>query len=240
MERPAAGSSELEAAISPAACFYPLRTLRRPRRPSAANPCAQSAQPKHSVNSERTGVRHVLRRERHLLRHVARGVSEALSRRAVQDLPDSGAIDRDCPGRKSHALRRGEAVGLGLKVHELHDHWRLAVAGDLDDAGCSDFRLCIHRILKSEHRAAIIDLANVGYVDSAGLGILLAMSREYEASDRRMVLVTNAAVDKILALAGITHVFATARTADEADLDLSRVGIPRWAVAEYAPGSTHA
>ncbi len=103
-----------------------------------------------------------------------------------------------------------------MQVEDLGDHWRLAASGELDYACCSDFRLGVHRILKSAPRAAIVDLAQLQYIDSTGIGILLAMSKEYQALGGRPVVVTNTAVDSILSLIGIRRFFATASTADEA------------------------
>jgi anti-sigma B factor antagonist len=121
------------------------------------------------------------------------------------------------PGFLFTTLRRADpAMGVSLHLEELDDHWRLAVAGDVDYASCSEFRLCVHRILTSTPRAAIVDLADLQYIDSAGIGILLAMSREYSALGGQLVLVTNPGVDSVLSLIGIGSVFSTASSLDEA------------------------
>jgi anti-anti-sigma factor len=56
----------------------------------------------------------------------------------------------------------------------------------------------------------------LGYIDSSGLGLLLAMSKEYGAMGGQLVLVTNEFVDKILGMAKIDRVFATASSLADA------------------------
>ena len=100
-------------------------------------------------------------------------------------------------------------------VHEPA-YWLLSLAGDLDYGECSSFRLSIDRILKSEPTATIIDLSGLEYLDSSGLGLLLAMSKEYGSAGGKLVLVTNETVDNILSLTRLNGIFSTAPTIEEA------------------------
>jgi anti-sigma B factor antagonist len=105
---------------------------------------------------------------------------------------------------------------LSLNLEQEPSYWCLSLAGDLDYGECSTFRMSIDRILKSEPRAAVVDLSGVEYLDSSGLGLLLSMSKEYATVGGRLVLVTNETVDNILSLTRLNGIFATASTTTEA------------------------
>jgi anti-anti-sigma factor len=107
-------------------------------------------------------------------------------------------------------------MALSLDLEQEPQYWRLSLSGDLDYGECSTFRMNIDRILKSEPRAAVIDLGGLEYLDSSGLGLLLSMSKEYAAVGGRLVLVTNETVDNILSLTRLNGIFATASNMDEA------------------------
>jgi len=107
-------------------------------------------------------------------------------------------------------------MALTLDLQQEASYWCLRLSGDLDYGECSQFRMSIDRILKSEPRLAIVDLSGLEYLDSSGLGLLLSMSKEYSAVGGRLVLVTNETVDNILSLTRLNGIFATASTVEEA------------------------
>jgi anti-sigma B factor antagonist len=72
------------------------------------------------------------------------------------------------------------------------------------------------RILRAAPPATIVDLSELEYLDSSGLGLLLSLSREYTAGGGRFVLVTNETVDSILDLTRLTGIFSIASDLPEA------------------------
>jgi len=108
-------------------------------------------------------------------------------------------------------------MALSLELDQEPKYWRLSLAGDLDYGECSLFRMSIDRILKSDLRSAVVDLAGLEYLDSSGLGLLLSLSKEYTTVGGRLVLVTNETVDNILSLTRLNGIFATTSTLHEAE-----------------------
>ncbi len=94
--------------------------------------------------------------------------------------------------------------------------WVLTLRGDLDYGECSAFRMSIDRVLKATPPATIVDLSELEYLDSSGLGLLLSLSKEYQALGGNLVLVTNETVDNILSLTRLNGIFSTAVSKDEA------------------------
>lgn len=109
-------------------------------------------------------------------------------------------------------------MALTMDLTQEPGVWVLALKGDLDYGECAAFRMNIDRILKASPPATIVDLSGLEYLDSSGLGLLLALSKEYGAQGGSLVLVTNETVDNILSLTRLNGIFAIAPTLEEARL----------------------
>jgi anti-sigma B factor antagonist len=107
-------------------------------------------------------------------------------------------------------------MALTIDLDQEPAYWRLTLAGDLDYGECATFRMNIDRILKNAPPATIVDLSDVEYLDSSGLGLLLSLSKEYGQSGGKLVLVTNETVDNILSLTRLNGIFSTAPQLAEA------------------------
>lgn len=107
-------------------------------------------------------------------------------------------------------------MSLSIDLSQEPGCWVLTLRGDLDYGECAGFRMSIDRILKSAPPATIVDLSALEYLDSSGLGLLLALSKEYGAQGGNLVLVTNETVDNILSLTRLNGIFATAPALEEA------------------------
>ncbi len=107
-------------------------------------------------------------------------------------------------------------MSLSIDLTQETDHWVLRLAGDLDYGECASFRMNIDRILKTSPPATIVDLSDLEYLDSSGLGLLLSLSKEYGAQGGRLVLVTNETVDNILSLTRLNGIFSTASSMADA------------------------
>ncbi|MBW6469268.1 MAG: STAS domain-containing protein [Anaerosomatales bacterium] len=107
-------------------------------------------------------------------------------------------------------------MSLTIDLTQEPTYWLLKLAGDLDYGECAAFRVNIDRILKNSPPAAIVDLSNLEYLDSSGLGLLLSLSKEFGAQGGRLVLITNETVDNILSLTRLNGIFSTASSMDDA------------------------
>lgn len=107
-------------------------------------------------------------------------------------------------------------MALSIDLAQDPASWVLSLNGDLDYGECAAFRMNIDRILKSAPAATVVDLSRLEYLDSSGLGLLLALSKEYGSQGGKLVLVTNETVDNILSLTRLNGIFATASTIQEA------------------------
>jgi anti-sigma B factor antagonist len=61
-----------------------------------------------------------------------------------------------------------------------------------------------------------VDLSDLEYLDSSGLGLLLSLSKEYGSQGGKLVLITNETVDNILSLTRLNAIFSIAGDGEEA------------------------
>lgn len=114
-------------------------------------------------------------------------------------------------------------MGLSIQLDQNPDHWVLTLQGDLDYSECASFRMTIDRVLKHLPSATVVDLSELEYLDSSGLGLLLSLSKEYAAHGGHLVLVTNESVDNILDLTRLSGLFSCAASMDEAQTMIADV-----------------
>jgi anti-anti-sigma factor len=75
-----------------------------------------------------------------------------------------------------------------LDVQPEPDHWLLRVGGELDLHSKSMFRERLTDLLQQARLPIIIDLSDLEFIDSSGLGILLAIARLPEGGRPRVVV----------------------------------------------------
>jgi anti-anti-sigma factor len=83
----------------------------------------------------------------------------------------------------------------------------LAVSGDLDIAGVEEFLAHAGRLLEGGHDVDL-DLSEVTFIDSSGLGALVRVQKAATAAGRRMRLCdVPRSVARILELTGLSDLF---------------------------------
>jgi anti-sigma B factor antagonist len=81
-----------------------------------------------------------------------------------------------------------EARVFTLDVHPEPDHLLLQVGGELDLHSKPMFRERLTELLQQARQPIIIDLSDLEFIDSSGLGVLLAIARLPEGSRPRVVV----------------------------------------------------
>lgn len=98
---------------------------------------------------------------------------------------------------------------LGLDVSERDGATVVAVHGDLDLATAPRLReLAVGRLMAGD-RAVVLDLSGVEFLDSTGLGTLVAVLKRARSLDAGLALViTRERVRKVFELTALTSAFA--------------------------------
>jgi anti-anti-sigma factor len=96
---------------------------------------------------------------------------------------------------------------LRIRLEREDDECTLTVAGDVDLATSTQLKRALDEALESEPAPATIraDLAGVGFLDTTGLGLLLAArTRALSRGSRFVVSSASAELDRLFDITGVT------------------------------------
>ncbi|MEW5774867.1 MAG: STAS domain-containing protein [Thermodesulfobacteriota bacterium] len=96
-------------------------------------------------------------------------------------------------------------------------HTRVALAGRIDPDGVHDQGYQFHKLAAFPHKNLVVDMTEVTFIASLGIGMLLTAAKELAATGNKMVLLApRKLVEGTLRTAGLTGVIHISRTLDEA------------------------
>ena len=106
---------------------------------------------------------------------------------------------------------------LGLVVRE-QDGWAvLAVSGEIDIATAPSLRERLHALLADDKRQIVVDLDDVGFLDSTALGVLVGVLKRARAEDGEVRIVcTQPRVRKVFEITRLDSAFDLFDSVDEA------------------------
>jgi anti-anti-sigma factor len=100
---------------------------------------------------------------------------------------------------------------MDLKVDSTSDGQVLTLVGrgEIDYATLDVLENELDKATDSEAETVVVDLQDVTYIDSAGLGVLVKAHRRMTSENRALVLrVTSPDIIKLFDITGLAHLFA--------------------------------
>ncbi|HEY8216899.1 MAG TPA: STAS domain-containing protein [Acidimicrobiia bacterium] len=100
-------------------------------------------------------------------------------------------------------------ISIDVRPGTAHGEWVVAVAGEIDVATSPELRQAIDRVLGSADRVTI-DLAATTFIDSSGLGVLVAALKQAKerGHDAMTLRGVQEPVRRVLEITGLTGLFA--------------------------------
>ena len=93
----------------------------------------------------------------------------------------------------------------------------VTIEGDLDSMGTRQIEETFNQILGQRNQRAVIDLAEVSFISSAGMAMLLVRGKLLRQEGGRLAIAApNSRVMEVLSLAGFNEIFEVYDTIDEA------------------------
>ncbi|MGA8210998.1 MAG: STAS domain-containing protein [Nocardioidaceae bacterium] len=106
---------------------------------------------------------------------------------------------------------------LRVDVDERDDHALLTAVGEIDVATADSLASGVAQALDAGHRRVLVDFAEVTFIDSTGLGVLVKCHRKAEAGSAFFAVVhptpQTRKLIRVLGLDQLLHVFDTAEQA---------------------------
>ncbi|GAC1315723.1 MAG: anti-sigma factor antagonist BldG [Acidimicrobiales bacterium] len=99
-------------------------------------------------------------------------------------------------------------AGLRVTVGTEGDEVVITLGGELDISTAPELWAAIDRALANDHVTLVLDLSQLGFVDSTGLGVFVRAGKELRAKGGTLVLRSpGERVAKLLALTRLEEVF---------------------------------
>jgi anti-sigma B factor antagonist len=99
----------------------------------------------------------------------------------------------------------------------------IAVRGAIDLFAAPELKGRLLEALDAGTREVVLDLCNASFVDSTGLGVLLAARKRLAAlGGRLIVVISQPRVDRVLEIAGLDAIFEVVPTREDALRALNR------------------
>jgi anti-sigma B factor antagonist len=93
----------------------------------------------------------------------------------------------------------------------------VSVRGEIDVYSAPALKDAVTDVLSPDHSAVIVDLTDVGFLDSTGLGALVAARTSATDSDMRLLIVSDRdRILKLFRITGLDGVFEIFPTVDQA------------------------
>lgn len=109
-----------------------------------------------------------------------------------------------------------DTEGFDLRVHAVETGASVAVRGELDAYTAPQLRKVLDELLDGSVRRVVVDLEATTFIDSTGLGVLVAAARKAKSQDAELILDSPArSVYRVLQITGLTLSIPVRNAPDE-------------------------
>jgi anti-sigma B factor antagonist len=115
------------------------------------------------------------------------------------------------------ASRLGEIVDLSLETRQVGDRTVVTVGGEIDVYTAPKLRDKITELVNAGHHTILVDMEQVEFLDSTGLGVLVGGLKKVRAQQGSMELICSQdRLLKIFRITGLAKVFTIHDSEDSA------------------------
>ncbi len=117
---------------------------------------------------------------------------------------------------------------LTITTRSVDDHTVVSVAGEIDVYTAPQLRVKLVDLVDAGDRHLVVDMRDVDFLDSTGLGVLVGTLKRVKAANGSLALVcTQERIVKIFRITGLERVFTIASSVEDAiDVALGDAGRP--------------
>ncbi|MCD4523346.1 STAS domain-containing protein [Nocardioides sp. cx-173] len=118
-------------------------------------------------------------------------------------------------GEQPHGSQAPPPLDVGVEEHGAHRV--VALRGEVDMASVGAVRTCLRELMLAGHTDVLVDLRDVTFMDSTGLGVLVAARKQARVFRGSLGLVApSPPVARVLSLTSLDRVFPCFGSLDEA------------------------
>ena len=118
-------------------------------------------------------------------------------------------------------------MDLTAQVKEMSGVPVISLAGEMDVHTSARLRDSVLVLLETGARKIVINLDNIEYVDSTGLGTMVAVLKRMTEQDCKLCVVSaNPLINKVFEITGLTRIFTIKSTDTEAIESFDSITVP--------------
>ena len=100
------------------------------------------------------------------------------------------------------------SIGINLKNDLDVDFWEISVDGELDVSTADQFKEYLHKLIDKDIRNIKFDLADLKYIDSTGLGVIIGILKRIKVEGKEIYIKSpKDNVKKIFSITGLDKIF---------------------------------
>lgn len=89
-----------------------------------------------------------------------------------------------------------------------NDFWNVSIGGELDVSSAEQLKNQLHKIVDDKMLDVKIDLTNLEYIDSTGLGVMIGVLKKLRVNEKEIyILNPRSNVKKIFTITGLDKIF---------------------------------
>jgi len=81
-----------------------------------------------------------------------------------------------------------EALLMDIKFRDVNVHKVIEVIGEVDLYNVSELKKALFSLTEGNHKSVVVDMKNVNYMDSSGIGALVAGQKKMKAHSGKFAL----------------------------------------------------
>ena len=114
-------------------------------------------------------------------------------------------------------MRLWSTPGIEAEHSELApDVSVIRVAGELDLYSLDPFQAVVAEAEDSQNRVIILDMRDLGFIDSSGLGVVIGIQGRCQKADRSLVIIPSPVIAHTLKVTGLHQVLRVAPSPEDA------------------------
>lgn len=100
------------------------------------------------------------------------------------------------------------SININSKLDIQNNFWDISLEGELDVSTADKLKEHLHALVKKEIVDMKINLTNLDYIDSTGLGVMIGVLKELKISDKEIYIIDpKSNVKKIFTITGLDKIF---------------------------------
>lgn len=100
------------------------------------------------------------------------------------------------------------SININSKLDLENNFWDINLEGELDVSTADKLKECLHGLVEKEVVDMKINLSNLEYIDSTGLGVMIGVLKKLRTDDKEIYIINpKSNVKKIFTITGLDKIF---------------------------------